>query len=159
MKRLLIFIFVGTSLWARGVNFEQIPVLDIRSQFVGNPDAELTSIISFEDHNQTNWILTENGRLAYSKDHYKEGKQSLLWYFEKDSPLIAVRPAGLSKTIELDRGGIKGWIYNEHPIDEKLNFSFGSIDEIEHHNPQYKFEFGLNFQISPGIGHQTTKHL
>ncbi|MFW5787651.1 MAG: chondroitinase family polysaccharide lyase, partial [Halanaerobiales bacterium] len=103
--------------------------------------------ISFErEEVPDSWKVENGGKLSLSAKHTKHGEKSLKWKWEKDSILRAENPKNLKEAGESERGGIKGWVYNEKPINDKITFAFGSKEEIERNNPRYKFDFYLNYK-------------
>ncbi|MFW6309196.1 MAG: chondroitinase family protein, partial [bacterium] len=61
----------------------------------------------------------------------ENGGKSFKWKWENNSILKAENSRNLKEAGERDRGGIKGWVYNEKPINDKITFAFGSKEEIE----------------------------
>ncbi len=80
---------------------------------------------------------------SLSTKHYKSGRQSLKWTWQRKGRLLFTDPAP-----ERDEAltGFRAWIYNERALkDAALAFRFGTEPELSADNPRYQFQFGLNF--------------
>jgi hypothetical protein len=109
-------------------------------------DGSFKKAESFEgDAVPANWAAQGGGSLALSPTHYKHGRQSLKWTWDRASALTVTKPQHLEQAGANKRGGMKIWIYNEQAIDGKLTFRFGSSADIEQGDPRYSFELGINF--------------
>jgi len=97
----------------------------------------------FDLENQVpgNWSTSKESKLSVSGTHYKKGKQSIRWDWKNNSELKIDNPIGINIAQEIKNGGLRLWIYNEHPIDQKIVFELGCDDESA-----YQFEYGINFK-------------
>jgi len=103
------------------------------------------AIISFEDTIDQKWSTPSPSTIETSPAHYKHGKQSLQWNYEKDSELVikqnikfeAFDPNAKDKSIPT----FCVWVYNETPKDEKIKFQFLTDKKLN-----CEFEFGINFK-------------
>ncbi|HUW35436.1 MAG TPA: chondroitinase family polysaccharide lyase [Planctomycetota bacterium] len=90
------------------------------------------------------WKVNEGGSLSISKRRCKDGAQSLHWTWQGRSTLAC---EGLAiSTQQHTNAGLKGWVYNESPINDRLTITLGSQKEISEGNARYAFRFGLNFR-------------
>lgn len=102
-------------------------------------------VLTFKNGIPQNLQADCNSRISISSRHYKYDEYSLKWEFNKDSRLILTNPIGFkpfdSCSTDQARDTFSIWIYNEHPVDDKLIFEFGRGDIID-----CWFTFGLNFK-------------
>lgn len=90
------------------------------------------------------WKTSPQSALSLSKKHYKAGRQSLSWNWRRGSRLHVSNVKSTAKTGKV--GAIRAWIYSEKPIDATLEFRFGTETQLAQNDPQYRFEFGLNYK-------------
>lgn len=119
----------------------------------GNSDAwdmsknDFSKAETFEGASIPNqWRVLDGGNISLSKNHFKNGIQSLQWTWGNSSKLRVDEPKYLESAGKNKDGGIKGWIYSEKPINDKITFSFGSKSDIESGEPRYTFDFNMNFK-------------
>ncbi|WP_068774919.1 chondroitinase family polysaccharide lyase [Paenibacillus sp. FJAT-26967] len=116
-----------------------------------SPDKSLAA----DDYSQTEsfesasvpagWSTENGGTAAVSSKHYKHGQRSLLWTWSNGSKLRDTQPANLAAA-NVKNGGMKLWIYNETPVNDKITFNFGKISEINTGVYHYTFSANLNFK-------------
>lgn len=110
-------------------------------------DDDYSRCQDFEGANvPSNWQTAYGGSVELSDNHYKHGANSLLWNFVSDSKLRVDNPLHLSEAGAKKRGGMKIWIYNENPINDKVTFKFGGESSLDIDNPHYKFDVNINFK-------------
>ncbi|WP_373291246.1 chondroitinase family polysaccharide lyase [Paenibacillus marchantiophytorum] len=91
------------------------------------------------------WTLENGGSQALSAKHYKNGQKSLLWTWTNGSKLRDTQPSNLAAA-NVKNGGMKLWIYNETPVNDKVTFNFGKTTEINSGIYHYTFSANLNFK-------------
>ncbi|MGZ2369535.1 chondroitinase family polysaccharide lyase [Ancylomarina sp. YFZ004] len=89
----------------------------------------------------TNWKTTKGAKLSMSDLHYKLGKESVRWDWKKGSEILVTKPKGMLEALKTSKGGLMLWIYNESPLDDVIQFQFGTANQIEYH-----FEYKINFK-------------
>ncbi|MBC9797747.1 chondroitinase family polysaccharide lyase [Sinomicrobium weinanense] len=126
------------------------------------PDAVLVRQLQFESPSELNDWSTEKGSIEISPRHYKGGKASMLWKWEKGGMLRADHLRGLQEAggvypggspefyepafyPEGRYGGLKMWLYQEKPQKGVLVFQVGSDPEAARKAPRYKFQVNLDF--------------
>ncbi|MDR2915195.1 MAG: chondroitinase [Tannerella sp.] len=101
-------------------------------------------ILSFETEEVPSFVSSSDSQLSISPEHYKDGRNSLLWNFSKGGELI------ISKDLHFKKKDPTGtdtylstfavWIYNEHPSDVFIDFEF-----YKNGRKCASFPFGINF--------------
>ena len=107
-------------------------------------------LFSFEEKEVPSVFQTKNGQLSLSHKHYKDGKQSLLWEFEKNGEM------SLSKDLLFEYKDHTGkdlylsafivWLYNEKAIDDQARFQFYKDNQL-----CTSFPVNLNFTGWRGV--------
>lgn len=102
-------------------------------------------MFSFEEPHIPACISSENSKLSISPEHYKDGKHSLAWSFAPGAVL------SLKKDLKFEKKDPTGkdlflsafivWIYNEQPLDKKIEFEFLKDGKV-----CTSFPFGINFK-------------
>lgn len=123
----------------------------------------ITQRFSFEKSADVNNWQALAGQLSFSKKHFKDGKQSLLWQWQNQGELVLNNLSGLADAadfypggqpetyepsyVEKSRqGGIKLWLYREtaHPTGQ-LIFNAAADQASLTTNPKYQFTMKQNF--------------
>lgn len=105
---------------------------------------KICPIFSFEYDIPESIKVYNDSEISLSNKHFKDGKNSLRWNFNKGAKLVINELIGYkefkvsSKSQARDTFGI--WIYNEKPIDDILFFEFGTDDIVN-----CSFDFRLNY--------------
>jgi chondroitin-sulfate-ABC endolyase/exolyase len=115
-----IFIFLGFVLSAKNV-VAQIPDICEESVPVG-------------------WQAKES-KLSMSHEHFKTGKESVLWNWEKQNATLQITDSAFQSIASNPRSTFVIWIYNEKPVEDKLFFEFEKDGVKASH-----FTFNLNFK-------------
>ncbi|WP_321317514.1 chondroitinase family polysaccharide lyase [Labilibaculum sp.] len=126
--------------------FSFLIVLILCFQRISAQDLFIPQILSFEETSVSqNWSCDSNSEIGISRQHYKHGKQSMRWDWNKNSALVfkgdinfkAFDPNSENKSIPT----FCFWVYNETPKNENIKIQFGKDG-----NTNCWFEFGLNFK-------------
>ena len=80
-------------------------------------------------------------KISMSTVHYKAGKESILWNWEKRNASIQMTDTAFGSVAGNPRSAFVIWIYNEKPVDDKLLFEFDK-DGVK----ASRFTFNLNFK-------------
>ncbi len=100
--------------------------------------AQLQSDIC-EQNVPQNWKVS-NGKLSISSLHFKMGKQSVKWDWNKNGSVINIKDKAFESVQNDPRSTFVFWLYNEKNIEDQLQFVFYKGEkEI------YKFDFNLNY--------------
>ncbi|MEO6813835.1 MAG: chondroitinase family protein, partial [Ginsengibacter sp.] len=67
---------------------------------------------------------TNNGNLSISHAHFKAGKESVLWKWNKPNSSIIITDTAFASAANEPRSSFVIWIYNEKPVNDKLLFEF-----------------------------------
>ncbi|MEY9094915.1 chondroitinase family polysaccharide lyase [Paenibacillus sp. RC84] len=136
--------------WKKGISFLTAIAISASAWF-SFPDKTLAA----DDYSQTEsfeaaavpstWTVENGGSAAVSGKHYKHGQSSLRWTWSNGSKLRDTQPANLAAA-NVKNGGMKVWIYNESPVNDKVTFNFGKITEINSGIYHYSFGVNLNFK-------------
>ncbi|MEO6136371.1 MAG: chondroitinase family protein, partial [Ginsengibacter sp.] len=84
-----------------------------------------------------NWF-TGSGKLSVSETHFKQGQQSICWNWNSKKASLQIIDTAFSKALADKKSCFTIWIYNEKPLKDSLEFSFGKND--------CSFSFQLNFK-------------
>jgi len=95
---------------------------------------------SFESKVPTEWNNISNGTLGISKDHFKEGRNSLKWNWNAGSVITVNNPDTLSVNSKNSGAVIWAWVYNGTPRPDSLRFNFS--------NAAGKVMTGFNFRLN-----------
>src|SRR5690554_3698839 len=97
--------------------------------------------VDFDKGVPANWNAVSEGSLSTTSARSKIGSNSLVWNYSAGSSLIVNNPEGMTEAINLYRGGIQFWIYNDEPVSEAdLRVEFRKGNDVA-----YYFDYGLNF--------------
>lgn len=101
--------------------------------------------ISFEQSSVPTYISAQNSNLSVSKDHYKDGSQSLLWAYQQNAIL------SIKKDLHFEPKDTTGndtylstftvWVYNPKASDENIEFQF-----LKNGKVCTSFLFNINYQ-------------
>lgn len=87
----------------------------------------------------SNWKAV-NGTLKITGQHYKLGKQSFQWKWNKSNAYLQIDDNVLKDVINDPRSTFVFWAYNATPLKDKLHFVFLNGEE-----EVYKADFALDF--------------
>lgn len=106
----------------------------------------LSTIFSFEQGVPKEMTTSSKVPLQTSTKHFKDGKYSLRWQFQKGDMLQIQHPIGYVPFDPTSKSQARGtfaiWIYNEEPIEDQIIFEFGRTGQIK---PDCWFSFNLNY--------------
>ncbi|TAJ12783.1 chondroitinase [Marinilabiliaceae bacterium JC017] len=106
---------------------------------------EHPSLWSFESLNKKQWQTDKGHKISTSEIHYKHGKKSLEWSWQKPGALILNHLIGFKpfdpKSEDKSIPSFAIWIYNETPVNDHARFVFSSDD-----TDNCWFNFNLNFK-------------
>lgn len=101
--------------------------------------------LSFEEKRLPHFIHSDGSKFSLSDKHYKDGNYSLKWSFKSGGVL------SINKDLKFEKKDPTGkdlylsafivWIYNETPLDEKIEFQF-----LKNGEKCTSFSFGINFK-------------
>jgi len=97
---------------------------------------------SFESQVPTEWNNVTNGSLGISPDHFKEGRNSLMWNWNAGSVITVDNPDSLSVNSKSSGAVIWAWVYNGIPRPDSLRFNFSNAAG----QVMTGFNFRLNFR-------------
>ncbi|MCY1634308.1 chondroitinase family polysaccharide lyase [Marinifilum sp. D737] len=109
-------------------------------------DLFVPEIITFEGERvNSQWSADSKSELQVSERHFKHGKQSLKWTWERKGFLeldqninfTPFNPEAVDKSIPT----FCFWVYNETPKDERITVQFATNETVN-----CEFEFGLNYK-------------
>ncbi len=101
-----------------------------------------SQLYSFEDPKDIAGWTIEQGSLNCSTEKFKLGTSSLKIDWQSRSVVRVDKPVGLDKASRSANGGIATWIYNESPVQDKMQFIFK--DEVG--NEVCSVAFGMDFK-------------
>ncbi|MFW6044800.1 MAG: chondroitinase family polysaccharide lyase [Planctomycetota bacterium] len=103
-----------------------------------------SSKYSFEDEDVPQEWDVLSGQLCLSPQHYKDGRQSLKWEWDRGGVLQCDELAAF----DLDRPcrGVKAWIYSEDAVDDDLVIELGSVEQLKRGSAPFRFRFHLDFE-------------
>lgn len=98
---------------------------------------------NFESATLPSSITTQSGSISLSKEHFKDGTQSLKWEWNKPNSTLSFTDTAIKNSVgSFDkRGGVTCWIYNETPQPTPLVFNFKDANN----RICYTFNFNLKF--------------
>lgn len=118
-----------------------ILVLTLIGGVMNTSQAAIDAKITFEEGVPSTFSCSEGGALEVSTNRYKDGQQSLRWWWSQPGELVVADYASLVRSFKAKGSGLILWIYNPKAVEDNLRVEFHAATG----GVPYHFDFHLNF--------------